>query len=95
MNGRTNSASARTICLLLGALCLVFFLAEMNESNSVTTPGSTSAGGGGGGGGGGAELDVTNGDEGAAEEAAAPAAGFLPGGLRRFGSFQEYVVRAV
>ena len=102
MNGRSNSASARTICLLLGALCLVFFLAEMNENNSVATPASSNssagpaAGGnvatsdGSGGGGGEAELDVTNGDRHAAK--VAPES--LPGGLRRFGSFAEYVVSA-
>eukprot|EP00752_Nemacystus_decipiens_P009108 g8132.t1 len=78
----------------------------MNENNSVVTPSSsvsstttgaaataassaTSGGGGGGDGGGGeVELDVTNGDGSAA---AKPTQESLPGGLRRFGSFAEYV----
>lgn len=109
MNGRSKSSSARTICLLLGVLCLVFFLAEMNESNSVTGPSSSSAvvssgpaaagssaAAAGGGGGGGAALDVKDGDRPAEAEAmAATESKSFPGGLRRFASFEEYVVSAV
>lgn len=101
VNGRSLSASARTSCLLLGVLCLVFFLAEMNESNSVVSPASSTssaatpagAGGGGGGGDSGAKVEVKNGDRQAEEKAATTAATeSFPGGLRRFGSFEEYVV---
>lgn len=84
----------------------MFFLAEMNESNSVITPGSSTSSaavaagpatdGGAAAGGGdddrfrGAELDVRSGDPEAAD--AEEATGSLPGGLRRFASFEEYVV---
>ena len=101
MNGRSNAASARTVCLLLGALCLLFFLAEMNENNSVVTPASSNSSAGsaatdasandGGGGGGEAELEVTDGDGHAAAKVAPET---FPGGLRRFRSFAEYVVSA-
>ncbi len=93
-----RSASARTVCLLLGALCLVFFLAEMKENNGITSspasgipePGAPAKdeGGGGGGGGGGAQA----GEPGA--DASEPLPGGLPGGLRRFANFEDYVVRA-
>lgn len=88
MNGRSFRA-ARTTCLLLGALTILFFLAEMNESNTVTStePSKSSAASGGGGRGGSASGG--GGDRGGGGTATTPS---FPRGLRRFGSFEEYVV---
>lgn len=87
-----TTRSARTVCLLLGALCLVFFLAEMKEPSGISSlpdagfleagvPGKAE---------GGAGMQAE--EPGAAAAESLPAG--LPGGLRHFRNFEEYVVRA-
>ncbi|CAM9090423.1 unnamed protein product [Scytosiphon promiscuus] len=85
VQGRSNSfpTSARAVCVLLAALCLVFFFAETSETKSVQTTTAVSSSGPR------AEaVEPTKGDATAGEEALPP----VPrGGLRRFESFKEYV----
>lgn len=89
--------SARTVCLLLGALCLLFFLAEMSENSSIaSTPtaatGAAAAGNAAAGAAATAEGGTGGPEEEGQDDTSQPLGGGLPGGLRRFGNFEEYVV---
>lgn len=100
----SSSASARTVCLLLAALCLVLFVAEMKEApSSIHTSGAAQNSAS-------SEPDPDSApapstavvvvkdqeheeepQEQAEEVENMPPAAF-PGGLRRFESFEEFVV---
>lgn len=82
----------KTVCLLLGALCLVFIFAEMKETSgirSLPAAGVSETG---------VPAKAEGGGGGEAEEPGAAASEPLhlgvQGGLRRFRNFTQYVVRA-
>lgn len=97
VQARPNSfpSSARAVCVLLAALCLVFFFVETSETQKTvqtTTPTVSSSSPSRVASTGGAPAETeeqAKSDTAAAEETLSPVS---RGGLRRFSSFKEYVV---
>lgn len=94
VQGRPSySASARTVCVLLAALCFVFFLAEMKEAPSSVQSSSAAQNSAPSSASSEPAPPEAHGEEQREEEVEImPPAGLLPGGLRRFESFEEFVV---